>query len=149
MEADWGHPAAEDQPLDFFSEESADPIEVAERAAADRQAHPVTIMSFAPVALRRIRLLAPSVPLVLLMKRLTPTQRDGSLPTGVRTTGPGIRLLRSEPDYVERAHLAGNRVFCWTVDQPEDVALVRRLGIDAIITNRPAAVRAQLERRSP
>ena len=109
--------------------------------------HPVTIMSFAPIALRRIRQLAPSVPLTLLMEeRWIPLRRDGSLPAGVHISGPGIRLLRSEPDYVERAHQAGNRVFCWTVDQPQDVELVRDLGVDAIITNRPAAVLAQLRR---
>jgi glycerophosphoryl diester phosphodiesterase len=108
--------------------------------------HPVTIMSFAPIALRRIRQLAPSVPLTLLMEeRWIPLRRDGSLPAGVHISGPGIRLLRSEPDYVEWAHRAGNRVFCWTVDRPEDVELVRDLGVDAIITNRPAAVLAQLQ----
>ncbi len=113
----------------------------------EQGSHPVTIMSFAPVALRRIRLLAPSIPLVLLMKdRFKPIRRDGSLPTGVCTGGPGIRLLRSEPEYAERAHRGGNRVFCWTVDESEDIALVRRLGVDAIITNRPATVLAQLNR---
>ena len=106
--------------------------------------HPVTIMSFAPIALRRIRLLAPAVPLTLLMDRFVPLRRDGSLPAGVHTSGPGIRLLRSEPDYVERAHQAGNRVYCWTVDHPDDVELVWGLGVDAIITNRPAAVLDQL-----
>jgi glycerophosphoryl diester phosphodiesterase len=111
---------------------------------ADPAGHPVTIMSFAPIALRRIRLLAPGVPLTLLMDRLVPLRRDGSLPAGVPISGPGIRVLRAEPDYVARAHQAGNRVFCWTVDQPEDVDLVRQLGVDAIITNRPGAVLAQL-----
>jgi glycerophosphoryl diester phosphodiesterase len=106
--------------------------------------YPVTIMSFAPTALRRIRQLAPSVPLTLLMERWVPLRRDGSLPGGVHIGGPGIRLLRAEPDYVKRAHQGGNRVFCWTVDEPEDVELVRELGVDAIITNRPAAVLAQL-----
>jgi glycerophosphoryl diester phosphodiesterase len=114
-------------------------------AAPSPEDHPVTIMSFAPTALRRIRQLAPSVPLTLLMvERWIPLRRDGSLPAGVHISGPGIRLVRSEPDYVARAHQAGNRVFCWTVDQPEDVALVRDLGVDAIITNRPAAVLRQL-----
>jgi glycerophosphoryl diester phosphodiesterase len=113
-------------------------------AGGGEPAHPVTIMSFAPIALRRIRQLAPAVPLTLLMDRFVPLRRDGSLPAGVHSSGPGIRLLRSEPDYVERAHQAGNRVFCWTVDEPEDVELVSRLGVDAIITNRPAAVLAQL-----
>jgi glycerophosphoryl diester phosphodiesterase len=105
---------------------------------------PVTIMSFAPVALRRIRLLAPAVPLVLLMERWMPIRRDGSLPSGVGATGPGIELLRSDPSYVDRAHARGKRVYCWTVDEPKDVTLLRGLGIDAIITNRPAQVRSQL-----
>jgi len=113
-------------------------------AGWDADAYPVTIMSFAPTALRRIRQLAPSVPLTLLMERWTPLRRDGGLPTGVGIGGPGIRLLRTDPDYVKRAHQAGNRVYCWTVDEPADVQLCRELGVDAIITNRPAAVAAQL-----
>ena len=124
-----------------------DPDDPAARPGATASAsaqHPVTIMSFAPIALRRIRQLAPAVPLTLLMERLIPLRRDGSLPTGVHISGPGIRLLRSEPDYVERAHQAGNRVYCWTVDDPDDVELLREIGVDAIITNRPAAVLAQL-----
>lgn len=128
------HAAQAAQPAPAGAEPGAEPDE------------PVTIMSFAPTALRRIRLLAPSVPLTLLMDErwIPPLRRDGSLPAGVHISGPGIKLLRSEPDYVERAHQAGNRVFCWTVDHPDDVDLVQRLGVDAIITNRPAAVLAQL-----
>jgi glycerophosphoryl diester phosphodiesterase len=104
----------------------------------------VHVMSFAPIALRRIRLLAPSVPLVLLCDRWLAGRRDGTLPTGVRTAGPGITLLRQDPSYVGRVHAAGHRVFCWTVDSAEDLRLARRLGVDAIITNRPADVRALL-----
>jgi glycerophosphoryl diester phosphodiesterase len=111
---------------------------------ARAESSPVTIMSFAQIALRRVRLLAPSVPLVLLLLRETPFRRDGSLPAGVHTAGPGLKLLREEPGYVERAHAAGNQVFCWTVDEPADIELVSGLGIDAIITNRPREVRAQL-----
>ena len=101
-------------------------------------------MSFAPTALRRIRLLAPSVPLTLLMERWTPLRRDGGAAHRGTIGGPGIRLLRTDPDYVKRAHQAGNRVFCWTVDEPDDVELVHELGVDAIITNRPTAVLNQL-----
>ena len=105
---------------------------------------PVTIMSFAGIALRRVRLLAPAVPLVLLLDRPSALRRTGSLPAGVHTAGPGIHALRTEPGYVARAHAAGNRVYSWTVDEPADVELARELGIDAIITNRPAQVRQQL-----
>jgi glycerophosphoryl diester phosphodiesterase len=114
------------------------------RRGAAAAEHPVTIMSFAGVALRRVRLLAPEVPLVLLLDRPSALRRTGLLPTGVHTAGLGIRALHSEPGYVARAHAAGNRVFSWTVDEPADVELARELGIDAIITNRPAQVRRQL-----
>lgn len=105
---------------------------------------PVTVMSFAQVALRRVRLLAPELPLVLLLERESNYRRNGSLPTGVHIAGPGVKVLREDPSFVERVHNAGNQLYCWTVDQPEDVTLVKKLGIDAIITNRPSEVRAQL-----
>jgi glycerophosphoryl diester phosphodiesterase len=105
---------------------------------------PVTVMSFAQVALRRVRLLAPELDLVMLMERESGYRRNGSLPASVRIGGPGIKVLREDPSFVERLHNAGNRVYCWTVDRPEDVELVRHLGIDAIITNQPREVRRQL-----
>jgi len=112
-------------------------------SAADQ---PVHVMSFAPIALRRIRLLAPDVPLVLLLDRWPTGRRNGSLPVGIGTAGVGLHLLKSDPGYVERVHAQGHRVFCWTVDAPTDVALMSQLGVDAIITNRPTAVLNQLAR---
>jgi glycerophosphoryl diester phosphodiesterase len=106
----------------------------------------VTVMSFAPTALRRVRLLAPDVPTVLLLERLTPGRRDGSLPAGVGIAGPSLATLRAAPRFVSRAHAKGNRVYAWTVDDPNDVGFVLDLGVDAVITNRPAAVMAQLLR---
>lgn len=98
------------------------------------------VMSFAPTALRRVKLLAPDVPTVLLLDRPLPMRRDGMLPTGVPIAGPSLRMLRALPDYVRRAHGRGRRVFAWTVDEPEDVQFVLDLGVDTIITNRPAEV---------
>ncbi len=106
----------------------------------------VTVMSFAPTALRRVRLLAPDVPTVLLLERLTPGRRDGSLPAGVGIAGPSLATLRTAPRFVSRVHAKGNRVYVWTVDEPDDVGFVLGLGVDAVITNRPAAVMAQLLR---
>lgn len=104
----------------------------------------VTVMSFAPIALRRVRLLAPDVPTVLLLERLMPGRRDGSLPSGVGIAGPSLATLRADPRFVARAHAKGNRVYVWTVDEPDDVGFVLGLGVDAIITNRPASVTAKL-----
>ncbi|WP_432109615.1 glycerophosphodiester phosphodiesterase [Streptomyces sp. AA1529] len=107
---------------------------------------PVRIMSFSARSLQRVRGAAPDIPTVLLTQFLLPRHRDGRLPYGVRTVGPSIRILRTHPEYVARAHRAGHEVHVWTVDEPEDVELCVRLGVDAIITNRPRLVRAQLRR---
>jgi glycerophosphoryl diester phosphodiesterase len=106
----------------------------------------VTVMSFAPTALRRVRLLAPDVPTVLLLERLTSGRRDGSLPGGIGIAGPSFAVLRADPRFVTRAHAKGNRVYVWTVDDPDDVSFVLGLGVDAVITNRPSEVVAALTR---
>ncbi|WP_229890867.1 glycerophosphodiester phosphodiesterase [Streptomyces mashuensis] len=108
---------------------------------------PVRVMSFSARSLHRVRAAAPDLPTVYLMQFLGPRYRDGRLPPGVGIAGPGIRVVRNHPDYVARAHRAGNRVHVWTVNEPEDVELCVRLGVDAIITNRPRAVLTQLGRR--
>jgi glycerophosphoryl diester phosphodiesterase len=107
--------------------------------------NPVIVMSFAPTALRRVKLLAPDVPTVLLMDRMFPGRREGILPAGVPIAGPGLKVLRAEPQYVERAHARGHQVFVWTVDEPADVDYVLGLGVDTVITNRPGQVLSQLD----
>ncbi|MCQ4083166.1 glycerophosphodiester phosphodiesterase [Streptomyces sp. RB6PN25] len=107
----------------------------------------VRVMSFSARSLRRIQTGAPELPTVYLMSYLLPRYRDGRLPASARIAGPGIRVLRANPGYVARVHRAGHRVHVWTVDEPEDVELCARLGVDAIITNRPKQVLAQLGRQ--
>lgn len=106
----------------------------------------VTMMSFSSVAVRRVRELAPAVPTVLLLDNLPVVRRDGFLPWGATIAGAGIRVVRAHPKYVRRAHERGNKVYVWTVDEPEDLELVLSLNVDAIITNRPADVLARLGR---
>jgi glycerophosphoryl diester phosphodiesterase len=105
---------------------------------------PVTVMSFAERALGRVHRRAPGLPTVLLMDTSPGLRQTGLLPESVEIAGPGIDLVRSDPGYVERAHLLGNQVYVWTVDDPDDLRLVRELGVEAIITNRPAATLAAL-----
>ncbi|MGW5351060.1 glycerophosphodiester phosphodiesterase [Streptomyces sp. NPDC004031] len=104
----------------------------------------VRVMSFSSRSLRRVRLAAPALPTVYLMQYVSPRHRDGRIPAGVRIAGPSMRIVRANPGYVARLHRAGNRVHVWTVDDPADVELCARLGVDAVITNRPRQVGAQL-----
>lgn len=105
----------------------------------------IRIMSFAEVALRRARRLAPKVHRVLLMDRVPVRFRSGWLPYGARYAGPSIDIIREHPRYVAKVHESGGKVHVWTVDEPADVELCLELGVDGIITNRPRAVRAQVD----
>jgi glycerophosphoryl diester phosphodiesterase len=115
-------------------------------APADRDGSAVVVMSFAPAAVRRIRLLAAAIPTMLLLDRVPPFRRDGTLPAGVTWAGPGKHILAAHPKYVARVQQAGGKVYAWTVDEPAEVASVLALGVDAIATNRPNDVLHQLGR---
>lgn len=106
----------------------------------------VRVMSFSQLSVRRMRVLAPRVPTVFLMERVPLRFRDGTMPFRASIAGPSIEVLRGFPGYVARAHAAGHPVHVWTVDQPADVRLCLDLGVDAIITNRPGKVLAQIGR---
>ena len=97
-------------------------------------------MSFSAQAVRRFRALAPGVPRVFLMDRVPLRMRAGDLPFGATIAGPDIAILRAHPSYAARVRRLGGQLYVWTVDEPEDVALCRELGVAAIITNRPGDV---------
>ncbi|MFP5347460.1 MAG: glycerophosphodiester phosphodiesterase family protein [Actinomycetes bacterium] len=108
----------------------------------------VRVMSFSSTALRRLRRLAPRLPLVLLMHQ-APVRlrtREGRLPPSVAAAGISVSMLQRDPWYVERLHEAGHDVHVWTVDEPDDVNRCLAAGVEAIITNRPDAVLEQLRR---
>jgi glycerophosphoryl diester phosphodiesterase len=107
---------------------------------------PARVMSFSWLSLRRCLELAPALETVYLMERVPKRFRDGTLPLGARVAGPWIEILRTHPEYVARAHAAGNQVHVWTVNSESDIALCAGLGVDAIITDHPGQALAQLSR---
>lgn len=108
---------------------------------ADGQRSLVTVMSFSEIALRRVRRLAPDVPLTLLMLRLPVSYRWGTLPQGVGIAGPSLDFALAQPKYVRRLKEAGNRVFVWTVNDVADAEVLLELGVDALITDVPGKLR--------
>lgn len=115
-------------------------------APADKETSPVLMMSFSSPAVRRFRAAAPRVPTVLLLKRIPNALRSGVLPPWADYTGPGIGLLRADPGYVARAANNGHHTYCWTVDEPADIALCHRIGVRFLATDLPAATRSHLVR---
>jgi len=102
----------------------------------------VRLMSFSQLAIARMRLLCPQVPLVYLMEDSVPLRfRDGSLPKGARIAGLDKEIIRRWPKTVKKQHDRGHQVYVFAVDDEADINLCLDLGVDAIISNRPAFVR--------
>ena len=104
----------------------------------------VTVMSFSPLALARIRALAPELPRVFLMEFMPPGLPSRRLPFGAGIAGPGVALLRWRPGLVRRLRARGYPVYVWTVNSARDLEYVRRLGVTGVITDRPGFIRARL-----
>ena len=102
----------------------------------------VRVMSFSQLAIARMRQLCPRVPLVYLMEAAVPLRvRDGSLPKGVRIAGLDKESIRRWPKTVKRQHARGHQVYAFPVDAEADIDMCLELGVEAIISNRPAFVR--------
>jgi glycerophosphoryl diester phosphodiesterase len=105
------------------------------------------VMSFSWMSLRRCLEMAPGLPMVYLMDRVPLRFRDGSLPLGAGVSGPSIEIVRAHPEYVAKAHAAGNQVHVWTVNEPADIDLCADVAVDAIISDNPGAALKQLANR--
>jgi glycerophosphoryl diester phosphodiesterase len=109
------------------------------------QPSPVRMMSFSPLAVRRMHQLVPQIPLVYLIEYRIPIPvLETSIPPGT-AIGPDVSLLREHPRYAERLRAKGHDLHVWTADTPEDVQVCVEAGASVIITNRPAEVRRQLD----
>jgi glycerophosphoryl diester phosphodiesterase len=109
----------------------------------------VRMMSFSQLAVRRMAELAPAVPTVQLIGKRLRTVRRELLNGSATAVGPGIALLRSDPDFVADAHAAGKEVHVWTVNKAADMDLVRDLGVDVVITDHPEDLLRLLGREVP
>jgi glycerophosphoryl diester phosphodiesterase len=49
--------------------------------------------------------------------------------------------LRKDPDLAKRIKASGRKLNVWTVNEPSDIELCHRLGVDNLITDRPGFVR--------
>jgi len=100
----------------------------------------VTVMSFAALALRRVRALAPGVPVVYLIEILPPGVGHRHLPFGARIAGPRMGLVRARAGLVPALRAAGLQTYVWTVNEESDLDLVLAQDVDGIITDRPRFV---------
>ncbi|MCX6442209.1 MAG: glycerophosphodiester phosphodiesterase family protein [Actinobacteria bacterium] len=102
----------------------------------------ITVMSFSWFAVERVKQLDRSIALTYLIRETTP--RLSVRYTSAHSIGPGIAQLRKKPALAQQIKSAGKKLNVWTVDEPSDIILCRHLGVDNLITNRPAFAREVL-----
>lgn len=102
----------------------------------------ITVMSFSWFAIERIKALDKKISSTYLLHEYTPwfSARYSS----AQSIGPGIGLLRKKPALAQKIKSSGKKLNVWTVDEPSDIILCRHLGVDNLITNRPAFAREVL-----
>lgn len=132
----------------------------------------VSFMSFHPEALKYLAQKVPAQFLCQLLEEVQDVQEPlGGAPSGAPSTasvlrramaegemlvdsgvasiaGPGVDYLHAHPENAARWRGAGRSIRVWTVDTEEDLALCQTLGVTEVTSNRPAEIRALLDRIS-
>ena len=102
----------------------------------------VFVQSFDEDALRVVRELAPELPLGLLRYRLDPDPLAIVRELRLASYNPVYSAVAENPDAVAALHMAGVAVTVWTPNEVEDWAMLDGIGVDGIITDRPAELLA-------
>ena len=103
---------------------------------------PLNVMSFSWSAIEKVKRLNPEISSTLLLHKYTPWFQIKY--SSAVSIGPEIDELRAEPMKAMRIKDSGRSLNVWTVDEDEDMKLCEQLGVDILITNKPAHAREAL-----
>lgn len=112
-----------------------------------RPGSPVRVMSFSWTGLQRMERLAPGVPLVMLIDRAHHWPLARRMVGPDWQVGPGIDALVEHPRLALRISDAGHELNVWTVNTAAELDLCLELGVQSVITDRPAYLVDLLDRR--
>ena len=112
-------------------------VAVADRIAAYHLENQVVVSSFNPLAVRRARRHLSSTTMTAVIWDRRPRWL-WHLPAETEADHPHHSLVDAQYMTWARAHEM--RVHVWTVDKPDDARRLARLGVHAIITNRPGLI---------
>lgn len=106
---------------------------------------PVRVMSFSFTALQRVARLAPGLDVVLLVDSARSWSMLRRMVDPDWIVGPGIEELTAVPTLGDRLQAVGRRIHVWTVNTEAQVRLCLDLGVEALITDKPAYVHQILD----
>ena len=118
---------------------------IAAPASADRSR--AVVMSFSAAAVWRVRRAAPLLPTVLLGNSARYLTSSAVTAVGATAVGPSLPSLKDYPQLVDRAVAQGRAVYCWNVDEYEDIDFCRDVGVAWLATHHPGRTKAWLQNR--
>lgn len=113
-------------------------VEAAEPLASgilEKAAERITLISFDPEALRRVKRALPDQPVGLILSGAPPDDAERARSLDADLVSLEAEYLSAEA--VERCRRAALKVTAWTVNEPEQMQRVVELGVDGIATDRP------------
>lgn len=102
----------------------------------------LNVMSFSWFAIEKMRRINSTIATTFLLHERTPW-RLAKL-SSAKAIGPGIEQLRAQPILAQKVKDLGRSLNVWTVDHPSEIQLCQKLGVDILITNKPAQAREAL-----
>lgn len=97
------------------------------------------ISSFKWDELKAMRALNQNIPIAVLTEEDPAKAIPIAKELNAVAINPNYRMLNAENN--REIKEAGFKIYTWTVNEPEDIAAMKRVGVDGIITNYPERVR--------
>ncbi|MEM8619887.1 MAG: glycerophosphodiester phosphodiesterase [Actinomycetota bacterium] len=101
------------------------------------------VSSFSPATIDACRSVAPDIAVALLAVGMDDEGLARAAANGYSAVHPHESTV--DAGLVERCHAAGLAVNTWTVNEPERIVELARLGVDGVVTDVPAVAVAALE----
>ncbi len=102
----------------------------------------ISMMSFSWSAVESFRRTNPEMNAVMLLNPIT--SRLKTRFSSAQTWGPGIAQIKKHPELIAKAKRAGKKLYIWTVNESVDTIYCGQMGVDIVITNKPALAREAL-----
>jgi glycerophosphoryl diester phosphodiesterase len=102
----------------------------------------IAIMSFSWFAIEKIKKMDPTIKSVMLLHDFN--QKLSRRFTSAQVIGPSVEMIKKSPELVKEIKSSGKELYVWTVDSTEDLQYCASVGVDIVMTNRPAHARSVL-----
>jgi glycerophosphoryl diester phosphodiesterase len=112
------------------------------KSAIEKCGIDISIMSFSWFAVEKIKKMNPKIRTVMLLHESN--QRITRRFTSAQAIGPSIEMIKRSPELAKEIKNSGKELYVWTVDSAEDLQYCENVGVDVVMTNRPAHARSVL-----